>query len=63
MDGLSVLSASICLPLGLRGVDAPSDREPPAGGVLEPEHSVPSRSVAQRSVPRATGRYSEEKDG
>lgn len=54
MDARSVLSASICLPLGLRGVDAPSDRELLEGGVLETAHSAPSRSVAQKLVPRVT---------
>lgn len=45
MDGLSVLSASVRLSPGLRGVGAPSDRELPEGGILEPAHSAPSRSV------------------
>lgn len=56
VDGLSVLSASVRLSPGLRGVGAPSDRELPEGGILEPAHSVPSRSIAQRLVPRATWR-------
>lgn len=63
VDGLSVFSASVCLSPGLRSVGAPSDRELPESGVLEPTHSVPSRSVAQRLVPRATWRHSEEEDG
>lgn len=45
MDGLSVLSASVRLSPGLRGVGAPSVRELPEGGILEPAHSAPSRSV------------------
>lgn len=34
----------------------PRDRELSEGDILEPEHSVPSRSIAQRLVPRATWR-------
>ena len=65
VDVLSVFSASVCLSqeCGLRSVGAPSDRELPESGVLEPTHSVPSRSVLQRLVPRATWRHSEEEDG
>ena len=51
MCGLSALSATVHLSLVLRSVGCPLDRELPEAGVLEPAHSMPSRSVVQRLVP------------